>query len=790
MPERVREIRFKHFRGLPDNVCVLKGKNLAVLGGNGKGKSGLVDGFEFVFSGRIGRFHGAGTGAIDAGDAVRHVRTKGEPAVELWFTPTNACVRRQLSNNAPEIPQKATVQAYMASHPPVGAFILRRSQILEFIWDQDATRYQKYIQLLGLSGVDALQKTFVDAAEAAENNQAQLARWLELQLAAFREPTSGWTPTNLASVLNRCSDVAAPFGVGRFSRWDELDPAIGMLESKRLPANRARLDALNRAIVEFQRPLPPDMEPLAATASGIHAELRNLRSASLEAAQSGVIDEGISFFEAHPDITSCPLCEQTLADGYSRTFERLKIRSAALQRAQELASRRRSELDLLTTQVQRAADQLAQDLEHEALIEATDQKVLRDARASALRWVRQLRRAGKDGALDSLVAPSRLSTVQERRSSLVTRIEAIRNALIPSDESRLENAVALLRKARGAEPGIRKLEDANKVATQLMLDARVARTAFTQAREEAIQKAFDRIAAKVLEYYGRLHDPVGESGSGECSNLAFTQTSRAAAGGLRLVVDFLGLTGPHDPRSYLSEGHLDSLGLCLYLGTVRTFNPAGSLLVLDDVLTSIDQQHRFRVAELLFEEFGDYQVVLTTHDEFWFQMFQSSAHARGEQDRWRFSRFARWTLERGPESADYEGTWGYIDENLTEAAYRELGGPLRVVLEDFLKRVADKIELEVRFKADGKYTSGDFVVAGIQDQIRDKLIQASPADEAEIKRQIGRVFGMGDLINFLSHDNPGRLEVTFEQATDFVGGLKSLTARCKAGKLMKGAAGA
>lgn len=144
--------------------------------------------------------------------------------------------------------------------------------------------------------------------------------------------------------------------------------------------------------------------------------------------------------------------------------------------------------------------------------------------------------------------------------------------------------------------------------------------------------------------------------------------------------NFLGLADSCDPRAFLSEGHLDSLGLCLYLATVRTFNPPGTMLVLDDVLTSIDREHRHRVAELLFEEFADFQLVLTTHDEHWFDILQTKARARGDQGNWLFKRIVRWTVEKGPESAAFESTWSHIEANLTDDSYRELGGPLRVIV--------------------------------------------------------------------------------------------------------------
>src|SRR5229473_4348422 len=106
MTERVREIKFEHFRGLPDYCCKLKGKSVVVLGGNGKGKSGIVDGLEFLFSGTIARFHGEGTGAINAEEAIQHIKRNGEAAIELYFVPTNDKIRRAQSSEDLEVPSR------------------------------------------------------------------------------------------------------------------------------------------------------------------------------------------------------------------------------------------------------------------------------------------------------------------------------------------------------------------------------------------------------------------------------------------------------------------------------------------------------------------------------------------------------------------------------------------------------------------------------------------------------------------------------------------------------------
>jgi len=50
----------------------------------------------------------------------------------------------------------------------------------------------------------------------------------------------------------------------------------------------------------------------------------------------------------------------------------------------------------------------------------------------------------------------------------------------------------------------------------------------------------------------------------------------------------------------------------------------------------------------------------------------------------------------------------------------------------------------------------------------------------------GQLFYSTQILNFLSHDNPGRLEVTVDQARDFVRGLQSLLKRCEDHNLIRG----
>jgi recombinational DNA repair ATPase RecF len=786
MIEMIRSIRFNHFRGLPDNEFNLKGKSIVLLGSNGKGKSSIVDGIEFLFSGQLGRFIGKGTGSIDHNDAIQHVKKLGPTKVTIRLSPSNGVISRSLDDEKLSITSGKAVQDYVTNHPGVDAFILRRSKILDFVCDQDADRYRKFIQLVGISHVDTLQRTFVDAERQANEAEQRAHDTYLTKLAVFRDPISKFEPQCLSQVLTRVSELVAALGLEKLTQWSQAENRLALLKGMRPEANKEKIDALTKALVSLESKLPPDVRGDLETVNILRQKLATLSTSSIDAPRSSIIAEAVGYLNMHPSDTNCPVCEQAFQQSFADMLARLKQRGEALRELREAATSRKAAVSRVQRYGELVAAQIAKDLEHASLIEPTTKQTLRDTLAYVLWWLRSLKRIETSSSGSDLTAPARLSTLAATRSACAAILSAQKAALVPPDTSKLEAAIALLEKGIAANAEIAAAEEEVSRANDLARRATVAKDAFSTARESAIQKVFEAISETVLDYYRRLHDFDDDSERSECTSLELKPTSRAAAGGLRLAIQFLGLADSKDPRAFLSEGHLDSLGLCIFLATVRIFNPPGSLLVLDDVLTSIDREHRRRVGELLLREFADYQIVLTTHDEHWHDLLNNSATAWGVLGKWAFVRVECWSVDSGPTLSEVKSSWDFIEAHLTERDYRELGGPFRLVFEDFLKRTAAKLELKVKFKVDGKYTAGDFMSCGIQDVIRDTLVNSAPTEDTAIRTDVGRVFGQWDLVNFLSHDNPGRLEVTFDQAKDFVSGIRDLTKRCETHKIIKG----
>ncbi|ALL06980.1 hypothetical protein AQ505_16700 [Pedobacter sp. PACM 27299] len=80
------------------------------------------------------------------------------------------------------------------------------------------------------------------------------------------------------------------------------------------------------------------------------------------------------------------------------------------------------------------------------------------------------------------------------------------------------------------------------------------------------------------------------------------------------------------PQSVYSESHLDTLGICIFLALAKKYNDKDTVLILDDVVMSVDETHLDRFIDLLHDQVSFFaHILITTHYRPW-------------KDRYRFSR--------------------------------------------------------------------------------------------------------------------------------------------------------
>lgn len=633
------------FRGLTDGALPFDGGSIVLGGGNGTGKSAFVDALEFLYTGSVATL--SGTQGLSLRQHGPHIHARlDESYVTAHYVDPPGCVTRRLMG-------PLEVSPGLEPHMDRGArlaFILRRSQLQQFIHAKPADRYRSMADLIGAEHLDRTEAALKGARDALERDVqqgeaqlAQVARQLD-DLAEdvaddqlIREASEALDALGVAHHLESVDDVAR-------IRAEALRAVSDHRPDPRQEA-RARLAAeLRRGVGEARL-----REVLSLYRSLVTGPGPNNQDHLVDLLQ--LLRSGREYLrETHVD--NCPLCEREIAG--RALFGRLVERVAALEEVSLREQRLRQGQEELTSALQdvasrlRALERVGPDagLSVPAVPLLNAGAMLQEsARAGARRESAEMASRTED-ALDRWEAWSR---------EAVAAIDAPQTADDGSgDETgQIQAILAILegltvRRAR-AERGRQELqrlvrererlaEDTHRVKQSFLVADGTYHT-FNRVKNAEIQRVYDDLRGDLARMYDFLHPGEGHQ------TVAIAMDPRKR-GSSDLKMGFYGRDG-EDPRAFASEGHLDSLGLCIFLAFVKRFNGAWPLLVLDDVVTSVDAAHKGRVARLLFGEFGDRQLFITTHDSRWFMELRKAQEESGHRQVHNLV-IDSWSLAAGP----------------------------------------------------------------------------------------------------------------------------------------------
>ena len=91
------------------------------------------------------------------------------------------------------------------------------------------------------------------------------------------------------------------------------------------------------------------------------------------------------------------------------------------------------------------------------------------------------------------------------------------------------------------------------------------------------------------------------------------------------------------PHSFLNEAKLTSIALAIRFAILdeKYIDGAPKVLVLDDLLISLDMSNRDNVLDLILREFEDYQIMMMTHDRLFFEIAKHKIKKLGNEQ-WKF----------------------------------------------------------------------------------------------------------------------------------------------------------
>lgn len=159
-----------------------------------------------------------------------------------------------------------------------------------------------------------------------------------------------------------------------------------------------------------------------------------------------------------------------------------------------------------------------------------------------------------------------------------------------------------------------------------------------------------------------------------------------------ISLQFFGVEQP-SPRVTLSEGHRNSLGLCIFLALALS-HESDDPIILDDIVSSLDREHRNRLTEILKNELADRQILLFTHDRGFYTELRYLLSAR----EWTFSVLRPWSdPTTGIQWAG--STYSFDDARVLLPDYPEPSGNMaRGIMDSHMSVIAEKLVISMPYR--------------------------------------------------------------------------------------------
>lgn len=592
---RIKSIQLSWFRGAADPVSLEPDcKSMVVYGVNGSGKSSFVDAVEYLLSdGKIGHL------------AHEYSGKRQEKAVPNRRKPDGRKTELTVKfKDDSELKTEITAQGNATSSGAEAVAmhtwdyrrtVLRQDEVAAFIHDTKGGKYSALLPLLGLHQMEVAAENLRQLAKSV----GELSKLREAKVTLKEVETKRKATFALDSddqILTKAKELHAKYCADRASTNDGLSLCAEL--NAALDLRIAGSSADQRRHVALQGAAGLDLKghvgAVRSASVTLAGTVEPLIAERLEVLQStGAFVDKLGGEEE----VKCPACGQPIpVNAFQAHVEAERVR---LQEIIEVFDSRKAAIGTLCDTVKSLQTILVKDdveswrteagkrlladnfahlegINAEALRASCDEEDLKAIECNLLPLVEAAAAAAKDAPPDA----QQLSTDKQ----IVEVVWAIFTA------AEQFGAVAI---AEALVSFIASLEHGTRQEIRLRS-----------------QMVIDEISAAIQSMWAILHP-------GEAIEGVRLYLPKDIDKAIDIGLTFYG-EKQDSPRLTLSEGYRNSLGLCIFLAMAKREEDKDRPLFLDDVVVSMDRNHRGMIAQLLEEEFGSRQVIIMTHDREWF----------------------------------------------------------------------------------------------------------------------------------------------------------------------------
>jgi len=699
---KIQKIEIEKIRGIKKITIEPNGENIVIFGPNGSGKSAVIDAIDFLLTGKISRLEGEGTEELSTKKYGPHVDHELKEAIvkaeiKIPDIKDNITIERRMNNqNIILIEEKyKDLIVPILELSSLGQHLLSRREILKYIVATAGKRSEQIYAIMNLADIDKSRKILVSVKRLAERD----------------------CDISYSSIEKVKTDINILLGIKEFSE----EECLVKINENRAILNAEKLNKLeyleikkdikqptgkNEEDVKNLKLLKLSIESITKILNGKNeilkkifnikekiTEIKKNIDIKKEIAYRNLIELGLNLID---DKDSCPLCEK-----YWDSQELIKFLNKRLLDSEE----RKKQLDNI-------------ELDAKNLIILTQK--FRDSYSNLESNYKSLKLGTYDNEISAMINEFKnfIEILSEPIENQIDEKIGIINLISSNDcedlIEKIKNEIIDIKYEVSPELSswdiltklqvyldqyksyIKKFEKAEKVFIQ----SKLSLSYFENARDNILDDMFDKINSNFVNFYKELH---GEDEKDFKSSLVPDEAK------LVFDVDFY-KRGMFHPGAVHSEGHQDSMGVCLFL-SLHTFLAEDKLgiIVLDDVVMSIDAKHRRNFCELLLKNFPRTQFIITTHDRVWAKQLRTEGVVKNKN----MIEFKWWSIETGPSTGTGDDFWHEVEVDLNNDYVSIAAGKLRRNGECFLSDVCDLFKAKVVFKSDGNWEFGDYLKASI-----------------------------------------------------------------------------
>lgn len=720
---KLKTLEIKNFRGIRNLTLDFDKKSWFIRGANGTGKSSIVNALQYLFTDSINISED--TGVNEDNMTIPHIHANKEDVlIKAEFT------KGTRTKTFDKVKSSKGLNNYIDSSFKHASFILNRSKLLDFVDAKDKERYDKLSTLFGFGYLDDMEDSFkkgkssIKAPLRSHLKESYSLLYNIFNKGVFLENIGSKSNPSRAAINKEYAKLIDKFNdILESNELDLIDDKTDFIEYKYNLHEHllyGKVDEYKKDILDLLNNLGISKDEFNKIIKGYNDIVQtNLKSSDL---LLNLLKDSKKYLEITDD-ESCPICGNKnidieniqssitneivkLEDNLSN-FNDWKVNTQSFIAILNDLITNLNNLEINITQLNKTLS----NFESSILIE---EDIIISSKDITTNLINDLINLINHNISITDLNNEHIYSLSNNLDLIKNNIqEKINNLDLKNSNEELSFIYDSLDDLNTFSNLSKKIEILNNQFNK----ADATHKLFSKLKVGYIDEVIKQIEDDVIEYYTFIHND---------DKIKNPRLIASKSKGVKLVVDAFGIE-ESDPRSYSSEGHLDSLGLCIFLAAVKNLNEV-PIIVLDDIIATVDMSHKDRIAKLLFEKFNKYQFIITTHNKLWLQQFKllNSFYKDEGQDNFRFCEIIDWDMYNGPKFREFIDDKEMIKHHL-DSDYQDLpaaANGARRYLEHTLYDICNEYRANVPIS--DKYSVGDLFKPA-----KEKLLELTKGTEFE-----------------------------------------------------------